>query len=399
MKLVCAIGTVLTAAVVVAAPPETARIDRLDFASGALLVSASSEYGGGWAALRALDGGTEKGWCSEGGTPLPHTLVIELDRPYALKAIAVDNSGAQDDGYPGISSRAITVYGSTESAAAGFVTLTSFEAPRGGRKEVTLPQAAAARWLKFVIGSNWGNEEYTEMMELEGYGEPVGPAPTIEAAGTYETTFGLMRLEQDGSKIRGCYDYRGGQLDGTISGRVLQLQWREEGENRTGGAIFVVQDDGALSGVYYQSGQLQGEWEGPRAKPNQRAECTIAEAGLAAMLDATGKALIYGIYFDPDSAVPKPESQAALEEILSVLQAKPGLKLLVAGYTDSTNTDAYNLKLSQQRAEAVVAWLVGREVAPARLVAKGFGEAQPVADNATAAGRALNRRVELVVQK
>jgi outer membrane protein OmpA-like peptidoglycan-associated protein len=399
MKITTALVTVLASGAALAAPPATTRIDRLDFASGALLVSASSEYGGGWAALRALDGGIEKGWCSEGGTPLPHTLVVELPQPYALTAIAVDNTGAQDDGYPGISSRAITVYGSTESAQAGFVKLTAFEAPRGGRKEVTLPQAATARWLKFVVGSNWGNEEYTELMELEAYGEPVGPAPQVVAAGTYETTYGLMRLEQDGSKIRGCYDYRGGQLDGTISGRVLQLQWREEGENHTGGAIFIAQDDGALSGVYYQNGQLQGEWEGPRAKPNQRAECTIAEAGLAAMLDATGKALIYGIYFDPDSAVPKPESQATLEEILAVLQAKPALRLLVAGHTDSTGADAHNLQLSQQRAEAVVSWLVSHEVAPARLSAKGFGEAQPVADNTTAAGRALNRRVELVVQK
>jgi outer membrane protein OmpA-like peptidoglycan-associated protein len=399
MKLSFGFLLALVATTAASAPPATNRIDRLDFASGALLVSASSEYGGAWSALRLLDGGTEKGWCSEAGAPLPHTVVIELDRPYALTAIAADNTGAQDDGYPGISSRAITVFGSAESAEDGFVQLATLEAPRGGRKEVALPQAVTARWLKFVVGSNWGHGEYTELMELEAYGEPAGPAPEIDAAGTYESTYGLMRLEQEGTKIRGCYDYRGGQLDGTLQGRVLQLQWREDGENRTGGAIFVVRDDGSLSGVYYQNGQLQGEWEGPPAKPNQRAECTIAESGLAAMLDATGRALLYGIYFDPDSAAPKPESQAALEEILAVLQAKPGLKLLVAGHTDSTNTDAHNLKLSQQRAEAVVAWLVGREIAPARLVAKGFGEAQPVADNSTAAGRALNRRVELVVQR
>jgi len=400
MKLRLAIVIALTAVAAVAAPPAATRVDRLDFASGALLVSASSEYGGGWAALRVLDGGTEKGWCSEGGAPLPHTLVIELPQPHALSAFAVDNTGAQDDGYPGISSRAVTVYGSTDSAEEGFVTLATLEAPRGGRKEVTLPQPVTARWLKFVVGSNWGHAEYTELMELEAYGEPVGTPPRIEAAGTYETNYGMMQLEQDGTKIRGCYDYRGGQLDGTIQGRVLQLQWREEGVGRTGGAIFIVSDEGAaLSGVWYENGELRGEWSGPRAKPSQRAECTIAEGGLAATLEATGKALIYGIYFDPDSAVPKPESQAALEEILAVLQAKPALKLQVAGHTDSSNTDAYNLKLSQQRAEAVVAWLVGREVAPARLTAKGFGEAQPVADNSTGAGRSLNRRVEVLVQR
>lgn len=94
----------------------------------------------------------------------------------------------------------------------------------------------------------------------------------------------------------------------------------------------------------------------------------------------------------------KPESEKTLNEILAVLQAQSALKLLIAGHTDSTNTDAYNLKLSQQRAEAVVAWLVKRGVVASRLTAKGFGKSQPVADNATAAGRALNRRVELVKQ-
>jgi outer membrane protein OmpA-like peptidoglycan-associated protein len=396
MRLRIAVVTAVLAGAALAAPPAASRIDRLDFASGALVVLASSEYGGRWGAIKLLDGGTEKGWCSEGGAPLPHMLVVELPQPFALTAIAADNTGAQDEGYPGISSRAITVYGSAESAEDGFVQLAALEAPRGGRREVTLPQAVTARWLKIVVGSNWGHAEYTELMELEAYGEPVGPAPQVEAAGTFETTYGMMRLEQHGNRIRGCYDYRGGQLDGAISGRVLQLQWREEGVDRTGGAIFLVADDGAaLFGVWYENGELRGEWSGPRAGPNQRAECAIAEAGLAAMLEATGKVLVYGIYFDPDSAVPKPESQAALEEILAVLQAKPAQRLLIAGHTDSTNTDSYNLELSQQRADAVVAWLVGREVAPGRLTAKGFGESQPVADNTTAAGRALNRRVEV----
>jgi outer membrane protein OmpA-like peptidoglycan-associated protein len=94
----------------------------------------------------------------------------------------------------------------------------------------------------------------------------------------------------------------------------------------------------------------------------------------------------------------KPESEKTLREILAVLQAQPSLKLLIAGHTDSTNTDAHNLRLSQQRADAVVLWLVTHGVAPLRLTARGFGKSQPVADNATAAGRALNRRVELVTQ-
>jgi outer membrane protein OmpA-like peptidoglycan-associated protein len=67
----------------------------------------------------------------------------------------------------------------------------------------------------------------------------------------------------------------------------------------------------------------------------------------------------------------------------------------VEGHTDATNTDAYNIDLSARRAGSVVAALVKLGVEPARLQSKGFGRAKPVADNATAQGRALNRRVEI----
>jgi OOP family OmpA-OmpF porin len=70
----------------------------------------------------------------------------------------------------------------------------------------------------------------------------------------------------------------------------------------------------------------------------------------------------------------------------------------VDGHTDSEGEDAYNLDLSTRRGRAVVAWLVGKGIAEHRLEARGFGEAEPVADNATEEGRAWNRRVELVAR-
>jgi hypothetical protein len=71
----------------------------------------------------------------------------------------------------------------------------------------------------------------------------------------------------------------------------------------------------------------------------------------------------------------------------------------VAGHTDSMGSDAYNMKLSQQRAGAVRNFLISKGVAADRLTAKGYGESQPVADNATREGRIQNRRVELVPLK
>ncbi len=118
---------------------------------------------------------------------------------------------------------------------------------------------------------------------------------------------------------------------------------------------------------------------------------------LAQQLEREGKVDLYGIYFDTAKATLKPESEATLQQVLGVLTADPALKLVIAGHTDSEGGDAYNQDLSEQRAASVVAWLTGKGVDAARLSSEGLGESRPVADNGNAAGRALNRRVEVRV--
>lgn len=122
-------------------------------------------------------------------------------------------------------------------------------------------------------------------------------------------------------------------------------------------------------------------------------------ASLAGSIRETGKAAVYGIYFDTDKADIKPESAAAIAEIAKMLQANPGLKLFVVGHTDTTGAFDHNVKLSQARAAAVVNALVAQHgIAAARLTPFGGGPTAPVASNRTEEGRAKNRRVELVAQ-
>jgi OOP family OmpA-OmpF porin len=116
---------------------------------------------------------------------------------------------------------------------------------------------------------------------------------------------------------------------------------------------------------------------------------------LAERLENDGKVDLYGIYFDTDKAVLKAESEGTLNQVLGLLKDKPDLRIAIAGHTDSQSSDTYNLDLSKRRALAVVKWLTDKGIAASRLVAQGFGESQPVADNDSAAGRALNRRVEI----
>ena len=123
----------------------------------------------------------------------------------------------------------------------------------------------------------------------------------------------------------------------------------------------------------------------------------VNAAEMAKGLGEAGHIALYGIYFDTDKAEIKPESRPTLDEIGKLLQAQPNLKVYVVGHTDSQGGYEHNMELSRRRAEAVTADLVKTyAVARARMSSAGVGFLAPIGSNASEAGRALNRRVELV---
>ncbi len=116
-----------------------------------------------------------------------------------------------------------------------------------------------------------------------------------------------------------------------------------------------------------------------------------------APVDAYGCWEINNIYFDTDKYNVKPKYEFIIKEVAKVLKLNPELKLEIDGYTDSIASQAYNLKLSKKRAEAVKKELMKYSICPCRLIIKYFGEMYPAASNATPEGRALNRRVEMKI--
>lgn len=125
----------------------------------------------------------------------------------------------------------------------------------------------------------------------------------------------------------------------------------------------------------------------------------IDAEGLAKALTEQGRIAVPNIYFDFGQAVLKPESQPALDEIGRLLTAEPALRLYVVGHTDNVGSHASNLTLARARAEAVAAALVAQHgLDPARLIPAGVADLAPLAANTTEAGRAMNRRVELVAR-
>ena len=127
------------------------------------------------------------------------------------------------------------------------------------------------------------------------------------------------------------------------------------------------------------------------------ADKMVDAAAMSKGLGEKGHIALYGIYFDTDKAVVKPESKPTLDEIAKLLRGQPQLNVVIVGHTDSQGAYDYNMDLSKRRAEAVAAILAqSYQIAKPRLRTSGVGFLAPIGSNARDDGRALNRRVELV---
>jgi outer membrane protein OmpA-like peptidoglycan-associated protein len=105
--------------------------------------------------------------------------------------------------------------------------------------------------------------------------------------------------------------------------------------------------------------------------------------------------ILKGVNFDYNKSILKPESYPVLDENLSVLKSRPKMTIKIVGHTDSDGNDAYNQKLSEARATAVMHYFLEKGIAANRMQAIGKGESSSIADNKTDAGKAQNRRIEI----
>ena len=114
-------------------------------------------------------------------------------------------------------------------------------------------------------------------------------------------------------------------------------------------------------------------------------------------IEVNASIILKNIFFETNKFQLDPKSQAELDKIVQLLNDNPTLKVEISGYTDNVGKPSDNLSLSNNRAKSVVSYLIGKGIVSQRLVAKGYGETKPVADNATEEGKAKNRRTELRV--
>ena len=172
-----------------------------------------------------------------------------------------------------------------------------------------------------------------------------------------------------------------------------------EYEDGTQNVILKVVKDGKEVWAHVSSSQ-NGQYSIHIIEKQAMNQDVVADASsLANSIKESGKVAVYGIYFDTGKSTLKPESKPTLQEITKLLKTDANLKLYVVGHTDNTGAFDANMKLSMDRAAAVVNALVSEySVNASRLRACGDGPTSPVASNDTEEGKALNRRVELVKQ-
>lgn len=114
-------------------------------------------------------------------------------------------------------------------------------------------------------------------------------------------------------------------------------------------------------------------------------------------IEKNASIVLKNIFFDVNKFEIKPASETELDKLIQLLNENPDLRIEISGYTDNVGKPADNLVLSNNRAKAVVDYLIRNNIPPQRLISKGYGETKPIADNNTEEGRALNRRTEMKV--
>ncbi len=383
-------------------------INVLSLSNGSYIVKAPSSYSYsnptamdvvGWSPEALIDGKKNKGWCSA-GIKFPYEFVIELPEKYLIEKLGFNNQCEKK--LLGICAKDIKIEFSTKGAETGYV-----EAYKGtlndyGNDTSMVIKPQEARWIKISVLSNYGYTKCVELMEVQAWGKYVSSEiKPIDISGTWETNWGKACLVQSGTSASGNYEHNSGVFSfGGIERRMVTFKWSES-TGKSGRTVLVLNEEGTrLTGIWCYGNDLTkyGFWIFKKI-PNEQCEVKSTEAAITEKLkkelDEQGKLIVYGINFETNAAIIKPESESVLKQIVNLLNANPALKINIEGHTDNVGEETYNQQLSEKRASAVKDYLVKNHIATARITAIGKGEKFPIADNLTELGKAANRRVEI----
>ena len=343
-------------------------------------------------------------------TSFMNGAALAASDPKIMAEIQKDQAGAKDFGpagrYDGAHLLAQTVKAFDELTLPSGSTISDPAQPKSHFKSMVTARGIITRTLYVAPPGRSTLEIVTnheEALKAKGY------QISFECAGNAcGEGFGPLKFNGDNADTRIVVD-KAGQTRGYLADAMLEYvkdvryallkKASPDGDSYVG--IYAAQMTGGSHGD--SSTALTG-YEGvlieaaePKAMEQKIVTVTANEIGTK--MASEGRAIFYGLYFDTDKADIKPASDPQLAEMGKFLSSNPNAKVFVVGHTDNQGGLDYNLTLSLKRAQAVAAALQSRfHVNAARLTAKGLGPLAPVSENRDDAGRAKNRRVELVEQ-
>ncbi len=383
--------------------PPAERIDYLTFAQGAVPISiggAGATLGANFEhAVRIID-----------GNPVSFAVVsqapadADTEFVYALPALTTFDRFAvpgilETPGPSQTFTKLVEIHGSAQSATDGFTLLASAtlqtHRARGLVTEIPISNGKAVRWIRLRLVGGIDVLRplmFFEFSEIIGNGTQEVPRLVDHFTGAWRTMGLRLQLRQEGALVAGCYD-RTGELSGTVTGNILRATGVSRSDTTVSAFILSVAEDGSVRGVRSNNRGPFAYYALAVAPTGTPFEC-----GQPPQPALGCGSIIHGINFDVASAVIRPESSAVLAELYKGLQADSRSRIVIEGHTSSEGTDQYNQALSERRARAVVADLVGRGLPSGRITAAGLGETRPIATNNDESGRSLNRRVEVNCQ-
>ena len=397
-----------------AAVPQPPAQDMLAFAAGTQIVAKPQDNQGLFQMdsdpINLIDEAASTDWTAI-AKPVP-VVVFELPERTEVERLVFDSAGLNRDEK---SPKSVKVELSDAGIDRGYTTIleTQLEKARNDQS-FAVAEKTVGRWLRLSVASNYG-DDYVGMTGLHAYGKQLTQdAALADVSGTYDgwNGWGKVRLKQEGTRVTGCYEYRDGVIAGGIEGRLMKAAMQEtddDGKQTKQLGLFSFSPDGALVmglaraadaepgagfSTFYTGKKLGNDIGDCPRIPGWKGNA--AQSQIGEELANNGRARLDGINFDFSSARLQPESEPLLKQVAAMLNGHPDWTLTLEGHTDNVGGEAYNQRLSEQRAAAVVAYLVAQGVDAKRLDSAGFGMDKPVAPNDSEVGRAQNRRVEIV---
>jgi len=246
-------------------------------------------------------------------------------------------------------------------------------------------------------------------MSAVSSGQAVAQAGRLNLTGAWDGNFlggASFKLSQEGDRVWGTFEYGNGSgfARGSWNGGrlilILTPTTARIGDTCDPRKLVLVSASGTATRLAPDVLDLQSNtWMNGTMTRTSPSPGAVGDYPFGAELKNCGQLMSYDLVFDTGSAEVKGANSSILEVLAALLKGDPALKVQITGHTDSTGDAKANQALSERRAEGVKQALAAKYgVDPARLTTKGYGAEQPLADNATEAGRSVNRRVEIVKQ-